>query len=73
VALTTHPHLPPKLKKEQAYSSTPPLGFRGLFWDELYLLFFYLYFSENLLRVLLKRQKKDNQNHELFLNRLNIT
>ena len=30
VALTTHPHLAPRLKKEQSYTSTPPLGLRGL-------------------------------------------
>jgi len=33
-------HLAPRLKKEQSYTSTPPLGLRGLFWGELYL---YLY------------------------------
>jgi hypothetical protein len=32
------PHLAPRLKKK--YTSTPPLGLRGLFYDELYL---YLY------------------------------
>ena len=31
VAFTTHPHLAPRLKKEQSYTSTPPLGLRGLF------------------------------------------
>jgi hypothetical protein len=31
VALTTHPHLAPRLKKDLSYTSTPPLGFRGLF------------------------------------------
>jgi hypothetical protein len=40
VALTTYPHLAPRLKKEQTYTSTPPLGVRGLLQDELY---FYLY------------------------------
>jgi hypothetical protein len=30
VALTTHPHLASRLKKEYSYTSTPPLGFRGL-------------------------------------------
>jgi len=25
------PHLAPRLKKEYNYTSTPPLGFRGLF------------------------------------------
>jgi hypothetical protein len=32
VALTTHSHLAPRLKKEQK----SPLGLRGLFYDELY-------------------------------------
>ena len=31
------PHLAPMLKKEYSYTSTPPLGLRGLFWGELYL------------------------------------
>ena len=31
VALTTHPHLAPMLKKEYSYTSTPTLGLRGLF------------------------------------------
>jgi hypothetical protein len=31
VALTTHPHLEPRLKKEYSYTSTPPLGLHGLF------------------------------------------
>ena len=31
VALTTHPHLAPRLKKEKSYTSTPPKGLRGLF------------------------------------------
>jgi len=30
VALTTHHHLAPRLKKEFSYTSTPPLGLRGL-------------------------------------------
>jgi hypothetical protein len=34
------PHLPPRLRKQQSYTSTPPLGLRGLFWGDLYL--FYL-------------------------------
>ena len=33
-------HLVPTLKKELSYSSTPPLGLRGLFYGELHL---YLY------------------------------
>ena len=28
-------HLAPRLKKEYSYTSTPPLGHRGLFWGEL--------------------------------------
>ena len=31
VTVTTHPHLSPKLKEEYSYTSTPPLGLRGLF------------------------------------------
>ena len=31
VALTTHPHLQPRLKKDQSYSFTSSLDFRGLF------------------------------------------
>ena len=31
VALTTHPHLEPRLRKEESYTSTPTLGLRGLF------------------------------------------
>jgi hypothetical protein len=31
VPLTTHLHLAPRLKKEWSYTSTPPLGLRGLF------------------------------------------
>jgi len=30
------PHLAPRLKKENTYISTPPLGLCGLFWDEHY-------------------------------------
>ena len=36
------PHLAPKLKKEHSYTSTPPLGLRGLLYGEIYL---YLYWS----------------------------
>ena len=32
VALTTHPHLASKLRKEQSYSSIPPLGLHGLLY-----------------------------------------
>jgi hypothetical protein len=31
MALTTHPHLALRLKEEQSYTSTPPLGLHGLF------------------------------------------
>ena len=31
VALTTHPHLEPRLKKEQNYTSNPSAGLCGLF------------------------------------------
>jgi hypothetical protein len=31
MALTTRPHLAPRLKKEQSYTSAPPLSLRGLF------------------------------------------
>ena len=30
VVLTTNPHLAPRLKKGQSYTSTPPLGLHGL-------------------------------------------
>jgi hypothetical protein len=40
VALTTHPHLVPRSKKEWSYPSTPTLDLRGLLLGELYL---YLY------------------------------
>ena len=36
------PHLAPRLKKEQSYTSAPPLSLRGLFYGELYL-YRYLY------------------------------
>ena len=40
------PHLLPRLKKEQRYTSTPPLGLRGLLQGEIYLyLYIYLYHS----------------------------
>ena len=35
--MTTLPHLMPRLKKEQNYTSTPPLGLHGLFQGELHL------------------------------------
>jgi hypothetical protein len=37
VALTTHPHLAPRLRREYHYNSTPLLGLRHLLQDELYL------------------------------------
>jgi len=37
MALTTHPHLVLRLKKEYSYTSTPPLGLHGLLQGELYL------------------------------------
>ena len=37
VSLTTHPHLTPRLRKEESYTTAPTLRFRGLFWGELYL------------------------------------
>jgi hypothetical protein len=41
---TTHPHLAPMSKKEQSYTSTPPLSLRSLFYGELYL---YLYITKD--------------------------
>jgi len=43
VVQTTHPHLALRFKKEQSYTSTPPMGLRGLFYGKLYL-YLYLYF-----------------------------
>jgi hypothetical protein len=40
VALTTHPHIVPRWKKEWRCTSTPPLGFCALLYGKLYL---YLY------------------------------
>jgi len=37
VGLPTHMHLAPMLKKEKSYTSTPPLGIRGLLEGELYI------------------------------------
>ena len=34
MALTTHPHLAPRLKKEYRHTSTPPLSLRGLLQGE---------------------------------------
>jgi hypothetical protein len=38
--LTTYPYLVPGLKKEHSYTSSPPLGLRGLFLGEIYLFTF---------------------------------
>ena len=40
MALTTQPHLAPRLKKEQSCTSTILLGFHGLFQGVLYLHFY---------------------------------
>ena len=37
MALTTRPHLTPRLKKEQIYISIPPPGLHSVFYSELYL------------------------------------
>ena len=36
MSLTTHPHLQPRLKKEQSYTCTPPQSLHGLLQGELY-------------------------------------
>ena len=36
VALTIHPNLTPKLKKEWSFTSNPRLGLHDLFYGELY-------------------------------------
>jgi len=41
MALTTHPHLAPRLKKEHSYIYTFPLVLRGLFYGETYLCLYY--------------------------------
>jgi hypothetical protein len=47
MALTTHPHLAPRLKKEQSYIYTPRLGLHGLFQGQLYLFSpYFLYFHQ---------------------------
>ena len=44
-------HPPPpsvEVKKEYSYTTTPPLGLRGLFWGELYLyLYLYLFHTKS--------------------------
>jgi hypothetical protein len=36
VALTTHDHLAPRLRKDESYITISSMGLDGLFWDELY-------------------------------------
>ena len=43
------PHLAPRLKKKYSYTSSPPLGLRGMFQGELYL---YLYIYSESFHVL---------------------
>ena len=43
MALTTHPHLAPRSKAEKGNTSIPPLGLRGLFYGEYYLLYLGVY------------------------------
>ena len=46
VALTTHPHLQPMLKKKYSYTSIPPLSLHGLFEGKFYFFStFYSYFK----------------------------
>jgi len=37
IALTTHLHLVPKLKKEHSYTAITPMGLHGLLYGEVYL------------------------------------
>jgi hypothetical protein len=37
------PHIAPRLKKKYTYTSTPPLGLRGLLQGELYLYLYWMY------------------------------
>ena len=39
VALAIHPHVAPRLKKEQSYNCTPPLGHHGLLKGKIYFYF----------------------------------
>ena len=41
VCCLSHPQLLLRSKKEQSYTSTPPLSLHGLFWGELHLFLFY--------------------------------
>jgi hypothetical protein len=52
------PHPAPRLKKEKSYTSTPPLGLRGLFKVELY-----LYFTFTIVMVTLMSVKKGKASH----------
>jgi hypothetical protein len=36
-AVGTRPYLASRLKKQNSYTSTPPLGFHSLLWSELHL------------------------------------
>jgi hypothetical protein len=47
------PHLAPRLKKEQSYTSIPPLSLRGMFWGDLRLYFTQLH-PENVHRIFMK-------------------
>jgi len=40
VALTTHLHLAPRIKKENSYTSTTPLDLHGLFFGKIYIFTF---------------------------------
>ena len=56
-----HPlRLAPRLKKEYSYTSTPPLGFRGLFNGDLYLYANKLCFS-------LSRYSRNSESLKIFL------
>jgi hypothetical protein len=54
LALTTHTHQTPRLKKEYSYTFTPPVGLLGRFWGEIYL---YWKESRSLLGTYLSIQK----------------
>jgi hypothetical protein len=49
--LTMHSHLPPRLKKEQSYSSTPNVNLHGLFYGENYGYFSLLSISLDTFRI----------------------
>ena len=53
MALTTHSHLAPRLKKELTYTSTPTLGLRGLFYGDFHVYsFIHTFISFEALRQL---------------------